>query len=88
MHAEGHIHGGDIQMMKQPKKKKYRNGENIHGGDIHTKRTYTEGTCMRRESAHEGSYTRRDIHAEGYTRMIIHQEEHTQRGHIYGREFT
>ena len=56
----------------------------ILGDDIHTERTYAEGTCIRRGSAHEGSV----ICTEGYTRMNIHPEEHTQRGHTYGGEST
>lgn len=41
-----------------------------YGVDIHAEGTYLEGICIWRGSAHEGSYTRRDVHTDEH----IHTE--------------
>ena len=71
-----------IDKLRNHQTKKHRKG-----GNIHTEGKYTR-TCIRRRSAHEGSYIRRDIHTDGYTRMNIHPKEHTQQKHTYGVKFT
>ena len=57
-----YTHRGDMHIKKQPKKETYKWKRHTPRRtyiqrDIHTEETYTEGTCIRRGSPHEGSYT-------------------------------
>ena len=75
----GHIRGGDIHTEGI-----FTRRGHTHGGDIHMEGTYMEGTCIRKGSAHEGSYTRRDIHMDEHTYGgEMHMKGHTHGGDIY-----
>ena len=63
VYMEGHLHGGDVQIKKQPNKK-YRNGGSIlytHEEDIHT-----EGSTHREDIRTEKTYPRRGHTPRGH----------------------